>query len=102
MLRAWLPGERAGILQPLRDIVRNMKKGVYSETSGPDFRIAPSIYTGTLIAAALCIPLGERPGMLSFQWDFCLFIYTLALGKFMMVIAALDTRAALKGWVQAS
>jgi len=54
-----------GILQPLRDIARNMKKGgVYSETSGFIFKVAPSVYTGTLITAALCIPLGDRPGIL--------------------------------------
>lgn len=87
-----------GILQPLRDIVRNMKKGaVYSETSGLIFRIAPSIYAGTLITAALCIPFGDRPGIISFQWDFVFFVYTLALGKFLMVIAALDTGSSFEG-----
>lgn len=87
-----------GILQPLRDIARNMKKGgVYSETSGIIFKIAPSIYTGTLITASLCIPLGDRPGILSFQWDFVFFVYTLALGKFLMVIAALDTGSSFEG-----
>ncbi len=87
-----------GILQPLRDILRNMKKGsVYSETSGLIFRIAPSIYAGTLLTAALCIPLGDRPGILSFQWDFVFFVYTLALGKFLMVVAALDTGSSFEG-----
>jgi formate hydrogenlyase subunit 4 len=87
-----------GILQPLRDIARNMKKGgVYSETSGFIFKVAPSVYTGTLITAALCIPLGDRPGILSFQWDFVFFVYTLALGKFLMIIAALDTGSSFEG-----
>ncbi len=87
-----------GLLQPLRDIARNMKKGsVYSETSGIIFRIAPSVYAGTLVTAALCIPFGDRPGLLSFQWDFIFFIYTLALGKFLMVAAALDTGSSFEG-----
>ncbi len=87
-----------GIFQPIRDIVRNMKKGaVYSETAGLIFRIAPSIYTGTLIVAALCIPFGDRPGIISFHWDFVFFIYTLALGKFLMVISALDTGSSFEG-----
>jgi len=87
-----------GLLQPLRDIARNMKKGgVYSDTTGIIFKIAPSVYTGTLITAALCIPLGDRPGILSFQWDFVFFVYTLALGKFLMVIAALDTGSSFEG-----
>lgn len=87
-----------GIFQPLRDIVRNMKKGaVYSETTGLIFRIAPSIYTGTLITAALCLPFGDRPGFISFQFDFVFFVYTLALGKFLMVISALDTGSSFEG-----
>lgn len=87
-----------GIFQPLRDIARNMKKGsVYSETSGLIFRIAPSVYAGTLVTAALCIPFGDKPGLLSFQWDFVFFIYSLALGKFLMVVAALDTGSSFEG-----
>ena len=87
-----------GIFQLVRDIVRNMKKGsVYSETTGLIFQIAPSIYTGTLIAAALCVPFGHSPGIISFQWDFVFFVYTLALGKFLLVISALDTGSSFEG-----
>jgi len=87
-----------GILQPMRDILRNMRKGsVYGETSGLIFRIAPSIYTGSLITGALCVPFADRPGLISFQWDFVFFVYTLALGKFFMVISALDTGSSFEG-----
>ncbi len=87
-----------GVLQPLRDIARNLKKGpVYGETTGPIFRIAPTIYIASLITAALCIPLGQRPGLLSFNYDFVFFIYTMALGKFFMVISALDTGSPFEG-----
>ncbi|HQO39032.1 MAG TPA: NADH-quinone oxidoreductase subunit H [Spirochaetota bacterium] len=86
------------VLQPLRDIARNLKKApVYGDTTGIIFRIAPSIYMASLITAALCIPLGSRPGIISFQWDFVFFVYTLALGKFFMIIAALDTGSPFEG-----
>lgn len=87
-----------GILQPLRDIARNLRKApVYGDTTGTIFRIAPSIYIASLICAALCIPLGNRPGLISFQWDFVFFIYVMALGKFFMIIAALDTGSPFEG-----
>lgn len=87
-----------GLLQPMRDIVRNLRKGsVYSETSGLVFRVAPSIMTASLFIAALCIPLGPHPGVFSFRWDFVFFAYTMALGKFFMVIAALDTGSSFEG-----
>jgi len=87
-----------GIIQPMRDIIRNMKKGsVYSETTGLIFKIAPSVYTGSLITAALCVPFGDRSGLLSFQWDFVFFVYILAIGKFFMVISALDTGSSFEG-----
>ena len=86
------------VLQPMRDIARNLKKApVYGDTTGIIFRAAPSIYMASLITAALCIPLGSRPGIISFQWDFVFFIYTMALGKFFMIIAALDTGSPFEG-----
>lgn len=86
------------VLQPMRDILRNLKKApVYGDTTGIIFRIAPAVYIASLITAALCIPLGSRPGIISFQWDFVFFIYTMALGKFFMVISALDTGSPFEG-----
>ena len=87
-----------GILQPLRDILRNLRKGsVYSETTSFVFQIAPSVSMATLLVAMACVPLGGFPGLFSFRWDFVFFAYTLALGKFLMVIAALDTGSSFEG-----
>jgi len=87
-----------GIFQPVRDILRLVKKGsVYSTTSSVIFRIAPAIYLGSLFTAALCIPFGDKPGLLSFPGDFVFFAYALALGKFFMIIGALDTGSSFEG-----
>ena len=87
-----------GILQPLKDVWRLFRKGaVYSETSSFIFRIAPSIYFASVIMAILTIPFGNHPGILSFRGDFVFFAYTLALGKFFMIISAMDTGSSFEG-----
>ncbi|MCX6257572.1 MAG: NADH-quinone oxidoreductase subunit H [Bacteroidia bacterium] len=87
-----------GILQPVRDILRLMKKGsVYSETSSVIFRIAPLIYFSSIVMAVLVVPFGSDSGLISFDGDFVFFAYILALGKFFMIIAALDTGSSFEG-----
>lgn len=88
----------AGILQPLKDIWRLFRKGaVYSETSSIIFRIAPSIYFSTVVMAIFFIPFDSYPGILSFRGDFVFFAYVLALGKFFMIIGAMDTGSSFEG-----
>lgn len=87
-----------GILQPLKDVWRLFRKGaVYSETSSFIFRIAPSIYFSTVIMAIFLIPFDSFPGILSFPGDFVFFSYVLALGKFFMIISAMDTGSSFEG-----
>jgi formate hydrogenlyase subunit 4 len=87
-----------GLFQPVYDILRLLRKGsVYSETTSFIFRIAPSIYFASLVTAALFIPLDGQRGLLSFQGDFILFAYVLALGKFFNIISALDTGSSFEG-----
>jgi len=86
------------VLQPLFDVLRLLKKGaVYSETTSLIFRIAPLIYFSTVVTAALFIPFGSQMGILSFHGDFVFFAYLLALGKFMMIIGAMDTGSGFEG-----
>lgn len=87
-----------GILQPLKDVWRLFRKGaVYSETSSFIFRIAPSIYFSTVVMAIFLIPFDSYPGILSFRGDFVFFAYVLALGKFFMIIGAMDTGSSFEG-----
>ncbi len=88
----------APVSQPVRDVMRLLRKGtVYSETTSFIFRIAPSVYLATVLTAALMIPFGANSGLLSFNCDFILFAYTLGLGKFFMIISALDTGSSFEG-----
>jgi len=86
------------ILQPLFDVVRLFKKGtIYSTTTSIIFKIAPIIYFSTVLMAVFFIPIGSQNGLLSFNGDFVFFAYMLAFGKFMMIIAAMDTGSGFEG-----
>jgi hypothetical protein len=61
------------------------------------FQIAPVIYLASVIIASLFIPFGETPGLLSFEGDFVFFAYILAIGKFLMIIGAMDTGSGFEG-----
>jgi len=87
-----------GIFQNMKDIVRLWKKGsVYSKTTSFIFQIAPTVYFGSVLMAVLMIPHGSRPGLISFNGDFVMFAYILAIGKFLLVISSLDTGSSFEG-----
>ena len=87
-----------GIFQPWKDIARLLRKGtVFSDTTGLIFKIAPSITLATVIGAMLFLPFAQQKALLSFEGDFIMFAYLLALGKFFTIIAALDTGSSFEG-----
>ncbi len=86
------------VFQPLFDVIRLFKKGaIYSPVTSIIFKTAPLIYFASVLVAILFIPLGGRQGLLSFAGDFVFFAYLLALGKFMMIISAMDTGSGFEG-----
>ncbi|MGE5383803.1 MAG: respiratory chain complex I subunit 1 family protein [Omnitrophica WOR_2 bacterium] len=87
-----------GVLQSMKDIIRLWKKGsVYSKTTSFIFQIAPTAYLASVIVAILMIPHGTNPGLISFNFDFVMFAYVLAFGKFLIIISALDTGSSFEG-----
>lgn len=87
-----------GFFQPVRDIIRLFRKGsVYSVTTSFIFKIAPLIYFASILSCLLVIPFFNQKGLFSFEGDFIVFIYIMALGKFMMIIAAMDTGSGFEG-----
>lgn len=86
------------VLQFLYDVIKLFNKSsIYSETTGILFRIAPVIYFASVLMAALFIPAGNYKALLSFEGDFVLFAYLLALGRFLMIVAAMDTGSGFEG-----
>lgn len=97
--RARLAG-RKGIrfAQHLYDVRLLLRKGaVYSTTASALFRAAPPVYLGSAIVAALFIPVGDLPPVLSCDGDIVCFAYMLALGRFALILAALDTGSPFEG-----
>ena len=92
-----------GIFQPWKDIAVLFRKGsVFSDTTGLIFRIAPSVTLATVTVAMLLLPFAEQKAVLSFEGDFILFAYLLALGKFLQLLQPLIPAAVLKGWEPAA
>lgn len=86
------------VLQPIYDVIRLFKKGaIYSPVTSIIFKAAPVVYFSSVLLAAFFIPFGGKAGLLSFNGDFIFFTYLLAVGKFIMIIAAMDTGSSFEG-----
>lgn len=86
------------LLQPYYDIAKLFRKGnVYSTAATWIFQAAPIVFMATVLAAAVLIPMGGLKAPLQFLGDIILFAYLFALGRFFMIIAALDTGSSFEG-----
>jgi len=94
-----LTGRRgAPVLQLYADLAKLWRKGVvYSRTTTVVFRLAPVILTAATILAACLLPLDGRQALLAFSGDLVAFAGLLALGRFLLVLAALDTGSSFEG-----
>ena len=98
-VKAWVAGRRGPpILQLYYDLARLWRKGVVlSALASPGFVIGPAVAWAALTCAAFLMPLGPAGALLSFQGDFLLVIYLLALARFCTAWAALETGSAFEG-----
>jgi len=98
--KAKLSGRKGPSLwQPWFDIFRLLKKGsIFSTTTSFIFQLSPVLNILVLILAALFIPFTYKyVGFIHFEGDFLLFVYLLALGKFFIIIGALDVGSSFEG-----
>lgn len=98
-VKSRIQGRRGPVLlQPFFDVIRLLRKGsVYSTTTGPIFRMAPTVYFASVIMAMAVVPFAGHGGLISFAGDFVFFAYVLAFGKFFNIIASLDTGSSFEG-----
>jgi formate hydrogenlyase subunit 4 len=88
----------AVILQPMFDIFKLFQKStIYSPTTTFIFKIAPSVSFASVFSALLVVPFHNFGAVFSFDGDFVFFAYILALGKFLMILSALDTGSSFEG-----
>ena len=97
--RALLAGRKGTrFLQHLYDLRLLLRKGaVYSTTTSALFRAVPSVYLGAALVALLFVPVGDLPPVLAFDGDLVAFAYTLALGRFGLILGAMDTGSPFEG-----
>ena len=94
----WAGRKGPPILQFFFDIRRLFQKGeVVSHTASFVFELAPVISFASVILAGLLVPVVQRQSVFSFEGDFLLFSYILAVGKFFSIIGAMDTGSSFEG-----
>ncbi|OIO03842.1 MAG: hydrogenase [Elusimicrobia bacterium CG1_02_56_21] len=85
------------VLQPLYDTIKLLGKGaVYSSTTTWMFKLGPVVSLAAVFCASALAPLAGAP-LISFNGDAILFAYLFALGRFVTVMAALDTGSSFEG-----
>lgn len=97
--RALLAGRKgAPFYQHISRLVALLCKApVYSSATGFVFRLAPVVYLASTVAAMLLVPVGDFSAVLAFNGDIVLFCYLLALGRVMLILAAMETGSSIDG-----
>jgi formate hydrogenlyase subunit 4 len=88
----------APVLQLYYDIWKLLRKGaVYSTTTTWVFRTGPVVVLAALLAAAMLLPLDGREAVTQFSGDLVAFAGLMALARFALVLAGLDTGSSFEG-----
>jgi formate hydrogenlyase subunit 4 len=97
--RGVLTGRRgAPVWQLYADLWKLVRRGlVYSRTVTTVFRLTPVLQLAVIFVAALLLPLNGRSSFIAFPGDVVAFAYLIALGRFVLVLAALDTGSSFEG-----
>lgn len=86
------------LLQPYRDLAKLLRKGaVVSTTSTWMLPLGPATSVAAGIVALALLPLGGSRAAVAFSGDFLMLFGVLALARFCLVLAALDTGSAFAG-----
>lgn len=86
------------LLQPYFDIIKLFrKKCVYSRTATWVFLASGPVVLGCMLALALLVPMGPFEAPAAFAGDILLAAYILAMARFFMISAAMDTGFSMEG-----
>ena len=86
------------VLQPYADLWKLARRGtVVSATTTWIFRLVPPAVAACAVIAATLLPLDGHAALLRFSGDAIAFVYLLALGRFLLALAALDTGSSFEG-----
>lgn len=98
-VKAWVAGRKGPpVLQLYYDLARLWRKGVVISTAAsPGHIIGPAIAWIAISCAAALLPIGPFGSTVSFRGDAFLFIYLLAVARFAIACASLETGSAFEG-----
>jgi formate hydrogenlyase subunit 4 len=98
-LKAYMQGRIGpGIFQPYFDLIRLFRKDmVVSVVASWIFKATPYIVMTSVIAASMIVPVITTKSPFGMIGDIIALIYILALGRFFMALAGLDTGTAFGG-----
>jgi formate hydrogenlyase subunit 4 len=98
-LKAYMQGRIGpGIFQPYFDLIRLFRKDmVVSVIASWIFKATPYIVMTSVIAASMIVPVITTKSPFGMIGDIIALIYMLALGRFFMALAGLDTGTAFGG-----
>ncbi len=86
------------LIQPYWDLAKCLRRGaVYGEVTSWLFRLGPVVNLATLMAGLLVLPFGGVGAVVSFPGDLIVLAGLFALGRFVTVLAALDTGSSFEG-----
>jgi formate hydrogenlyase subunit 4 len=86
------------LLQVYADLIKLFRKGmVVSQTASWIFHLMPIIVFATSLTAVMFIPVFWSHSLFGFTGDIIVFISVLALGRFFLALAALDTGTTFGG-----
>jgi len=94
----WAGRKGPRLLQSASDLRRLLRKQpVYSGTTTAVFRVGPLVLLATTLVSGLVAPLLGGVAPVSFPFDFVVFAYLWGLGRFALIVAALDTGSSFEG-----
>ncbi len=98
-VKAWVAGRRGPpVLQLYYDLARLARKHVVVSTlASPAFIVGPAVAWVAVLSAMMMVPLGPLGASLSFRGDMILVLYLLALARFAITWAAMETGSAFEG-----
>lgn len=86
------------LVQPYRDLRKLLYKGaVFSPTTSWVFAAGPIAGVAAGVVGLALLPLGASRALVAFSGDFLLLLGVLAMARFLLVLAALDTGSAFEG-----
>ncbi|HXV12597.1 MAG TPA: NADH-quinone oxidoreductase subunit H, partial [Candidatus Krumholzibacteria bacterium] len=98
-VKAWITGRKGPpVLQLYFDLARLRRKGIVLSTAvSPGHVVGPAVAFVSLVGASLLLPVGRTGAPIAFEGDAVLFVYLMALARFSMSYAALDTGSSFEG-----